>query len=74
MEGDKNQNQTGPNADKNRKEPAPAPNMDMYGDNYLRRIGMQVSPHFAYTTNLALVLSSSFIYLFNYYYYYIILC
>lgn len=52
MEGDKNQNQTGPNADKNRKEPAPAPapNMDMYGDNYLRRIGMQVSPHFAYTT------------------------
>lgn len=48
MEGDRNQNQTGPNADKNRKEPAP--NMDMYGDNYLRRIGMQVSPHFAYTT------------------------
>lgn len=74
MEGDRNQNQTGPNADKNKKEPAP--NMDMYGDNYLRRIGMQVSPHFAYTTKqiiLALVSSSSFIYSFNYYFYYFML-
>ncbi|KAL6187543.1 hypothetical protein ACLB2K_038941 [Fragaria x ananassa] len=44
MEGDRNPNQTGPNADKNRKEP-PAPNMDSHGDNYLRRIASNVNSY-----------------------------
>lgn len=41
LESDKGPNQTGPNADKNSKEPVQ--NMDRFGDNYLRRIGMKNS-------------------------------